>query len=248
MLHLPRAQLTPPMFNIPWLPNADVMEFPSVNHALIEPDGLLAIGGNLSPSTLMTAYENGIFPWFEDNQPILWWSPSERAVIKTNEIHISKNMRKLINRKIYRVTADTDFDAVIQACAAVSPNRQSTWITQQMQQAYKTLFNAGVAHSIEVYNEQEQLVGGLYGVFVNNCFCGESMFSQKENTSKLALIALANFLNAHDCPQIDCQLPTTHLSSMGATCIYREHFIDTLQSTYPNTRLTQQHWTNLWQP
>lgn len=238
------------MLNIPWFDNDDITSFPTVGSALVHPDGLLAAGGNLSVQTLKLAYENGVFPWFSEGQPIMWWSPSERAVIFTRDIHVAKNMKKLIRQHRYHLTADQRFSHVMQACAAPQPKsaqRESTWITEAMQRAYRHLFKAGIAHSVEVWNADEQLVGGLYGVFVKNCFCGESMFCREANTSKLALIALANFLHDYDCHWIDCQLPTAHLSSLGAVSMGRENFVQGLSEMDANCLLNQRNWRALWQ-
>lgn len=236
------------MINITWFDEQDIEQFPSPTRALSEPDGLLAAGGNLSEKTLFAAYRQGIFPWFEDGQPILWWSPSQRAVIATQQIHVGKNMKKLIKQNRYTLAVDTDFAAIVQSCSEITNNRQGTWITDTMRAAYQRLFEQGIAHSVAVYNHEQRLVGGLYGVFVRNCFCGESMFSREANTSKLALIALANFLQTHHCDWIDCQMPTPHLAAMGAKSIPRAEFLATLQSMQDNTRLLQRNWTTLWQP
>lgn len=232
------------MLNVPWLPELDIMHFPPADNALNDPDGLLLIGGNLSATTLQRAYRQGVFPWFDDEQPIMWWSPSIRAVIPTDAIHISKNMGKLWRSGRYRVAIDTAFASVIDACSA----REQTWITDEMREAYEQLHQQGLAHSIEVFDDEDNLVGGLYGVFVRNCFCGESMFSRQANTSKLALIALAKFLQAHDCPLIDCQMPTEHLSSMGAVEMARADFVAELTAMADNHLLTNRRWTDLWQP
>lgn len=234
--------------NIAWFSEQDIIEFPNPNTALSEPDGLLAAGGNLSVVTLTQAYCQGIFPWFEDGQPILWWSPSQRAVIDSNHIHIAKNLKKLINKQRYHIKVDTNFEEVIKCCCTITDERQATWITREMQTAYLQLFKLGIAHSIEVYNHDNQLVGGLYGVFIRNCFCGESMFSRESNTSKLALVALATLLKDNGCQTIDCQLPTQHLSSMGAISVARSNFLKQLQAMQDNTCLVQQSWTTLWQP
>lgn len=236
------------MYNMRWFPDNDITAFPDTSQALDYPDGLLAMGGNLSQHTLVSAYQQGIFPWFEDDQPIMWWSPSERAVIETNHIHISKNMNKLIKRAHYHVFADKDFEQTVASCAATHPDRQSTWITHQMKNAYLDLFHQGIAHSIEVYDEHNNLAGGLYGVFINNCFCGESMFSKAPNTSKLALIKLAQFLAQHGCEWIDCQLPTEHLSSMGAQVMPRQKFIQLIENLSDNIGLMEQSWLHKWQP
>ncbi len=237
------------MLNIAWFDDADITTFPNTDTALVEPDGLLALGGNLSVATLTTAYRCGIFPWFSDEDPIMWWSPSQRAIIRPNHIHISKNMKKLIRQQRYRITIDTDFSSVLKHCSTDTNiiERQETWITTEMQWAYQELFAKNIAHSVEVWNKNDELVGGLYGVFVRNCFCGESMFSRESNTSKLALIYLAQFLLSHQCEVIDCQLPTTHLMSLGAEVISRKAFISNLSKTEDNQLLIKNNWGELWQ-
>ncbi|MGY0398702.1 MAG: leucyl/phenylalanyl-tRNA--protein transferase [Ostreibacterium sp.] len=238
------------MCNIPWFADEDIKYFPSPDNALKDPDGLLAIGGNLSISTLVLAYQQGIFPWFSEQQPIMWWSPSVRAKIETRAIHVSKNMKKLMRRDKYYLTVDHAFSQVVKTCASslsTDDGRVDTWITDEMRDAYFDLFQANIAHSIEVYNQKEQLVGGLYGVFVRNCFCGESMFSHESNTSKLALIKLSEFLVTNDCLTIDCQLPTRHLISMGAASVSRNLFLLELNSMSSNKKLINQSWHELWQ-
>lgn len=232
---------------ISWFDDGDIACFPAVERALTEPDGLLAIGGNLSATTLQQAYEHGIFPWFDDDQPIMWWSPSLRAVLDVDGVHIGKNMKKLLKQERYSVSVDRHFAAVAAACATLGNKRQATWITADMQRAYCDLHALGMAHSIEVWNADKQLVGGLYGVFVKNCFCGESMFSYESNTSKLALISLAAFLKAHNCQMIDCQLPTEHLSSMGAIEMPRSVFVELLANMPFNELLAHRSWGHLWQ-
>lgn len=239
------------MLDIDWLPTIDITQFPSTEQALDNPDGLLLIGGNLSVTSLHNAYRNGIFPWYEEDQPIMWWSPSIRAVIETENIYISKSMGKLyrnINRSSgrnekFRIAADTCFQTVIEMCSL----RRETWITEEMRQAYLNLHQENLAHSIEVFDMDNNLVGGLYGVFIGNCFCGESMFSLKPNTSKLALIALAKFLQAHNCPLIDCQMPTEHLMSMGAVEMSRSKFSTYLNTMSSNQVLANNNWRKLWQ-
>lgn len=233
------------MLNIPWYPEADIEQFPDVDSALTEPDGLLSVGGNLSVTTLTSAYRQGVFPWFSEGDPIMWWSPSERAIIPTNAIHISKNMRKLIKQQRYHSRCDTAFAEVVRLCGDTTI-RDETWITDDMRQAYQLLHQQGRAHSIEIYDDTQQLVGGLYGVFSANVFCGESMFSAQPNTSKLALIALADFLLAHGCPLIDCQLPTSHLSRMGAVSLSRSDFIKQLINMPKNEFLAGKNWEALW--
>lgn len=231
------------MLNVPWLPDADVPTFPDVAKALSEPDGLLAVGGNLSVKTLLNAYSKGIFPWFAEEQPILWWSPSVRAIIVPSAIHVSKNMQKMLRRQAYCLAADTAFADVVMQCSA----REQTWITDDMRVAYGELHRGGMAHSVEVYDQSKRLIGGLYGVFVGNCFCGESMFSHRDNASKLALIALAQFLQRYGCELIDCQLPTKHLQSMGAQSVSRADFVEKLDKMRNNRYLLNRRWTDLWQ-
>lgn len=230
------------MINVSWFANTDIQKFPDPKQALREPDGLLAIGGNLSPQTLENAYRNGIFPWYEDGQPIMWWSPSIRAVIPTAAIHVSRNMQKMIKQHRYQVRADGRFHDVVAACAS----RAVTWISKDMQAAYLQLHHAGIAHSIEVYDKNENLVGGLYGVFVKNCFCGESMFSLQSNTSKLALIILARFLHENGCSLIDCQLPTQHLLRLGAINWPQATFIEKLRTMPDNFLLSNKKWVTIW--
>ncbi len=237
------------MLNIAWFDNADISTFPDIDTALVEPDGLLALGGNLSVATLTQAYRCGIFPWFSDDDPIMWWSPSQRAIIRPSHIHISKNMKKLMRQQRYRITIDKTFSSVLQHCSTDSHiiERQETWITTEMQWAYQELFAKNIAHSVEVWNEKDELVGGLYGVFVKNCFCGESMFSGEKNTSKLALIHLAQFLQSYRCEVIDCQLPTAHLMSLGANVMPRKDFISMLNQSDDNQQLINKNWSALWQ-
>ena len=193
--------------------------------ALAEEDGLLAVGGDLSLDRLLIAYSNGIFPWFSEGEPILWYSPHERCVIYPESIKISKSMRKTLRDEQFKVTVNTAFDAVIKNCAdTVRKDQAGTWITNEMQNAYINLHQNGYAHSIEVW-ENEKLVGGLYGIKVNRVFCGESMFSLVSNASKRALI----YLSELNIDLIDCQLPNDHLMSMGAEMISRERYMDLLK-------------------
>lgn len=195
--------------------------------SLAEEDGLLAVGGDLSTRRLLLAYQNGIFPWYNDDTPILWYSPHERFVIFPNEIKISKSMRQVLRSGRFTVTMDSDFKSVIEACAAAPREGQDgTWIIKDMQRAYIRLHKAGHAHSVEVW-EKGQLAGGLYGVAVGNVFCGESMFSRVSNASKTALIWLCQNGGYE---MIDCQLPTEHLESMGGRLISRETYLEILHS------------------
>ncbi|HAD10031.1 MAG TPA: leucyl/phenylalanyl-tRNA--protein transferase [Porticoccaceae bacterium] len=205
----------------------DRVQFPDPRQALEEPDGLLAAGGNLNLDTLIAAYRAGIFPWYEQNQPILWWSPDPRAVIYPDQIHISRSLRKILRQGRYKVTTDTAFAQVIRACAQRQDPEQGTWITAAMIKAYCHLHEQGYAHSVECWMEGE-LAGGLYGVAVGAVFCGESMFSHRANASKIALVHLAGALQQAGFVLIDCQVGNEHLFSMGATMIERNAFLDAL--------------------
>ena len=195
--------------------------------ALADEDGLLAVGGDLSVERLMLAYNHGIFPWFSEETPILWYSPHERYVLFPEKVKISKSMEQLIRGKRLRVTMDQAFEQVITACASINrPGQPGTWITSDMQAAYIELHKQHYAHSFEVW-QGENLVGGLYGIAVNDIFCGESMFSRVSNASKLALITLCRKTN---CRMIDCQMHNPHLESMGAEFISREQYLQILNS------------------
>lgn len=204
-------------------------KFPTAEHA--DQDGLLAIGGELSPARLLEAYENGIFPWYEHGQPILWWSPNPRMVLFPKELKISKSMKQLLRKRSFRVTFNQDFAAVIKNCAEIERDGQAgTWITPEMQQAYLQLHELNIAHSVEVWQE-EKLVGGLYGIFLQNkqIFCGESMFSKVNNASKYGFIKLVQKLFSEEIKLIDCQIYTPHLKSLGAREISRREFLRFLE-------------------
>lgn len=206
---------------------ADDPAFP--DPALAEEDGLLAIGGDLSMERLLIAYSNGIFPWFSEGDPILWYSPHERCVIYPDKIKISKSMKQVLKQGIFKLTLNQAFKEVILNCATTPRKGQDgTWITTEMQEAYLRLHQNGYAHSVEVWQD-DKLVGGLYGLKVNRVFCGESMFSQVSNASKTALI----FLSELNINLIDCQLPNDHLMSLGAEMISRESYMAVLQSNEP---------------
>lgn len=209
--------------------------FPDPSTALDYPDGLLAAGGNLSVDTLLNAYRQGIFPWYEQGQPILWWSPSPRAAIVPGQIHISKSLAKTLRRGGYRVTTDQAFAAVIKACAEPRPEHfdrpgeNHTWISAEMIAAYIRLFEAGHAHSVEYWLD-DQLCGGLYGLAIGNVFCGESMFSRASNASKIAFSHLAKGLEEAGFVLIDCQVENEHLNSLGAQTMARKDFIAILNA------------------
>ncbi|WP_413698990.1 leucyl/phenylalanyl-tRNA--protein transferase [Psychromonas sp. KJ10-10] len=201
--------------------------FPDLKEALADPDGLLAMGGDLSVERISNAYHRGIFPWFSQGDPILWWSPSERATIQAGQVHISRSMKRLIKKMSMTVTVNHDFLSVINACAKPRATQKETWITQDMIDAYYKLHLAGIAHSIEVWHEQK-LVGGLYGLCIGQLFCGESMFSTMDNSSKIAFIALNQHFKSYSGKEIDCQMQTSHLHSLGVSALTREQFLTTL--------------------
>ena len=201
--------------------------FPNPTLALDEPPGLLAIGGDLSPERLLAAYQRGIFPWFNEGEPILWWSPNPRACIDPAKIRVNKSLKKFLNRCDYRMSINQAFDQVIEACAEPRGDQGDTWILPPMQAGYSSLHKKGHAHSIEIW-QGDDLVGGLYGVLVGSAFCGESMFSTKSNASKLALLTLGYLLANKASSFIDCQLPNPYLMSMGASLMSRDVFLEKL--------------------
>ncbi len=199
------------------------MIFPPIESALEEPNGLLAMGGDLSTQRLLLAYASGIFPWFDEQQPILWWSPNPRAVIYPSELKIAKSLRSILKKGLFHVTYDTAFSQVVEACRAPRKNAQGTWITEQIQKSYNELHQQGYAHSIECW-QKNKLVGGLYGVTLGKLFFGESMFSFATNSSKVAFVYLVQHLASFGFPLIDCQVPNSHLESLGSTTIPRSEF------------------------
>lgn len=212
---------------IPWL-EGDNCPFPPVSQALEHPNGLLAAGGELSPRRLLSAYRQGIFPWFNPGEPILWWSPNPRCVIKPNQLRISRSLRKAIKHHPYRITFDQAFTEVMKACAEPRAYQQGTWISPRMIQAYTHLHHQGIAHSVEVW-DGELLVGGLYGLAIGSLFFGESMFSRRTNTSKIAFSYLCVQLDTWGFNLIDCQVHNEHLESLGATLISRDTFCSMLK-------------------
>ena len=195
---------------------------------LAEDDGLLAIGGDLRWERLLLAYCNGIFPWYSEDEPILWWCTKPRFIIKPNEVRISKSMKRVFNRGEFKVTFNNDFEGVISNCKALREKGEGTWITDDMKEAYINLFNKGFALSVEVYKESK-LVGGLYGVKIGRCFFGESMFSIETNASKVALISICKKLERENYLFLDCQMHTNHLESMGGKFVSWEDFKIMLQ-------------------
>ena len=197
---------------------------------MASPEGIVAVGGDLSPERLLLAYKSGIFPWFEDDEPILWWSPPERMVLFFEDLKISKSMRNIINQRKFKVTFNTSFRDVILNCKKISRKDQpGTWITDNMVEAYCKLYELGIAKSVEVWQDDE-LVGGLYGVDLGHVFCGESMFSKVPNASKFAFIALAKQLELANYHLLDCQVYNDHLASLGCVEIDREDFLMVLNS------------------
>lgn len=210
---------------IPQLRNDD-FSFPNPNEAI--DDGLLAWGGDLSPTRLIKAYKEGIFPWYSKNDPILWWSPNPRCILYPQDFHITKSLRK--SRKKFDIRFNQKFEQVIFTCKEV---REETWIDKDMIEAYIKLYDLGVAHSVEVYKD-EKLVGGLYGVLVGSVFCGESMFSLCSDASKTALWALCEKMQENFGTFVDCQMPTEHLLSLGAKSISRQNFLEKLSTCKEN--------------
>ena len=211
-----------------WLQRDD-LSFPPLEKALREPNGLLAAGGDLSPQRLLAAYRHGCFPWYQDGQPILWWSPDPRTVLYPEELHVSRSLRKRLRQGQFRVTFDKAFAAVIRGCAEPRSYADGTWITTPMHQAYLKLHEMGVAHSVEVW-EGDKLVGGLYGLAMGQLFFGESMFSRATDASKVGFVTLVEQLRDWGFQMIDCQMPTAHLASFGARAISRQRFARTLEA------------------
>lgn len=197
--------------------------FPDASLALTEPNGLLAIGGDLSPSRLLSAYRQGIFPWYSDGEPVMWWSPEPRAVLYPDQVIISRSLARTLKKHTLVVTFDQAFPDVVRACAAARPGSPGTWITGEMYQAYCRMHELGHAHSIEAWHGSS-LVGGLYGLAIGCVFFGESMFHRERDASKIAFINLVDLLISWRYKLIDCQLPNRHLSSLGATLVPRQKF------------------------
>jgi leucyl/phenylalanyl-tRNA--protein transferase len=210
---------------IPWLEPGD--PFPAVDQALVEPNGLLAAGEDLTIPRLLDAYARGIFPWFNDEDPVLWWSPDPRMVLYTDETKVSRSLRKTARSGRFTLTCDRVFPQVMRECAAPRPGQDGTWITAPMLEAYERLATLGHAHSIEVW-EEGALVGGLYGVSLGRMFFGESMFARRSDASKVALVALARQLHRWGMPVIDCQTSTAHLASLGARQVRRAEFVQSV--------------------
>lgn len=215
---------------VKWLnPDDPPSAFPPIQAAMSEPDGLLAAGGDLSSERLLHAYRSGIFPWYEERQPILWWSPDPRCVMMPADLHIARRLRRSIKKSHWRITFNELFSDVIRACAAPRRSGEGTWITNDMTDAFETLHRSGWAHSIEI-RDGERLVGGMYGLAIGRVFFAESMFSRESNASKYALLGLCNVLRQHRFEVIDCQVVSRHLVTLGAKLMPRARFRDILDS------------------
>lgn len=225
------------MLQLTWLdPNTPL--FPDTSTALEEPNGLLAAGGQLSPEWLLNAYSQGIFPWFNEGEPILWWSPSPRTFLFLDQLHISRSLQKAIRKNQVTISVDRAFEAVMHACAEPRGDDAGTWISEEMIETYTSLHELGHAHSIEVWQD-ERLVGGLYGIAMGRMFFGESMFSRQSNSSKIALFHLVELLKQWHYVGIDCQVYNHHLASLGATEISRKDFEALLKKHVAHTNC---HW------
>jgi len=223
---------------IPWL--ASPAKFPDTETALVEPNGLLCAGGNLQPETIVAAYSRGIYPWFSDDQPILWWSPDPRMVLFPNEFKVSKSLAKTVRAGKFDIRFDSAFADVLAGCAAPREPGGGTWIVPEMQQAYGRLHELGIAHSVESWREG-RLVGGLYGVALGRMFFGESMFARETDASKVALVAMVDKLKRDGFELIDCQQETRHLARFGARPIARRDFVQRLRELI-NSGKSQSHW------
>jgi leucyl/phenylalanyl-tRNA--protein transferase len=235
------------MTRLPWLdPYNEEQPFPNPERALTEPDGLLAVGGSLSPARLLRAYRQGIFPWYSDGQPILWWSPDPRTVLFPKHIKISRSLRKTLKKGLFSVTMDKNFADVVESCSEPRQGQVGTWITTDIQAAYTQLHRLGYAHSVEVWHK-DYLVGGLYGIAIGRVFYCESMFSRMNDASKVALVHLCRYLERCQFALIDCQMHTSHLISLGAKNIPRRNFL-TLLRCYCNLPDMPGPWLRVQSP
>jgi len=213
---------------IHWISEEDPPHaFPPIDSAFEVPDGLLAAGGDLSEDRLLYAYAHGIFPWFSDGQPILWWSPDPRCILVPAQLRVSRRSRRSLRNSEFTVSFNRDFGTVIDECAKDRPGQDDTWITEEMNAAYRRLNESGWAHSIEIRRD-DKVVGGLYGIAIGKVFFGESMFTREDNASKAAMLALCNVLQRHEFSLLDCQIVSPHLVSIGDVTIERHQFAATL--------------------
>ena len=224
---------------VAWISSSDPPDaFPDIENAMREPDGLLAAGGDLSSPRLLAAYGRGIFPWFDDGQPILWWSPDPRCVMIPGDFYVSRRLKRDLRQSAALIRFNYRFDEVIRSCAEPRMTQQGTWITAEMISSYCQLHQEGWAHSIEIWQD-DALVGGLYGLAIGSVFFGESMFSRQDNASKYALLALSSHLHDRSFELIDCQVASQHLLTLGATMMPRQKFSRILQSgCEPPSRFT----------
>ncbi|HEY5565867.1 MAG TPA: leucyl/phenylalanyl-tRNA--protein transferase [Gammaproteobacteria bacterium] len=217
------------MSSLRWLkPSEGPDALPSPASALRDPNGLLAAGGSLQPQWLLTAYRHGIFPWYEEGQPILWWCPDPRAVLELEDFRTSRRLRRTLRRRLFTVTADRAFADVIDACAAPRRYTEATWITPDMMAAYKRMHVLGWAHSFEAWQDG-RLAGGVYGIAIGRVFFGESMFARERDASKIALAHAVAYLKERGYALIDCQIPSSHMASLGASSLPRERFLQLLK-------------------
>jgi leucyl/phenylalanyl-tRNA--protein transferase len=216
----------------------DTIGFPPLHEAW---EGLLAIGGDLNEARLIAAYEGGIFPWYGENDPILWWAPEKRCIARLEDLKISKSMRNVLNRKDFQVKVDTKFEEVIRNCGELRKDGEGTWISEEIVQAYLRLHELGLAHSFETWRNGK-LIGGLYGVSIGRMFFGESMYSSESNASKIAFIHLIEWARRNHFGPIDCQIQNNHLSSLGAIEIQRDEFMSLLRTHLNNGKTIRGRW------
>lgn len=219
----------------------ETFTFPPVHHAW---EGLLAIGGDLQEARLIAAYENGIFPWYGENDPILWWAPETRSVLFLDELHVSKSMRNVFNQKKFELKIDHSFPEVIRQCSEIRATTEGTWISEEIIEAYIRLHHLGLAHSFEAW-QNNQLVGGLYGVSIGRMFFGESMFSVVSNASKFAFIELVRWAKKRNFGPIDCQINNAHLQSLGAKTIHRDEYMKLLRSNLAAAKTIRKPWNSV---
>ena len=224
---------------IDWLQEDATPYFPDSQLAHEEPNGLLAAGGLLSPAWLTAAYRRGIFPWYDDESPVLWWSPAPRMILQANNFHIGRSLRKLIRKTPYRISCNLAFEEVIFQCAQARDDEAGTWITEEMEQAYIRLNENNISHSVECWSENGELIGGLYGLLINRVFYGESMFSRADNASKLAFALFAQYLFDSGVLLIDCQMHSDHMAQFGASEVDREEFESLLTDALAQQNQTQ---------
>lgn len=209
---------------IDWLPEDLPPHFPNTSSAQLEPNGLLAAGGKLSPPWIVSAYKKGIFPWFDDESPILWWSPAPRMMLKAQDFHISRSLIKFMKKTDYRITCNQAFEEVIIQCSLPRKGCPETWITEDIIDAYAQLNSNGICHSVECWSNDGNLIGGLYGIQINGVFYGESMFSRESNASKMAFGCFARHLFSSGVAIIDCQMHSNHMEQFGAKEVPRHEF------------------------